>query len=293
MKKKLKRVNTLNKILIFLIIPVFFFSCKSGNILIKKERKKGELRNIADARLIKLTENNNLDFNTLFFKKFQAEVSFNDQSKTFKGNLFIKRDTSIIISILPLMGIELYRVKLVPDTVYILDRTKKKITVVDYNYFWDKFFIDIDFATIQNILLDQFFCYPASDDDKNCIKKFKHYIRNDEYSLQSLKNGRYTRISKKNNVKDIMYHEFLIAPDIYRITGSYIEDFSSDTRLKITYGEFIELEDYVFPSEFSIRGNRNSNKFYINIVYNNIELNGISKISFRYSDKYKIEYLKK
>jgi hypothetical protein len=90
-----------------------------------------------------------------------------------------------------------------------------------------------------------------------------------------------------------MYHEFLIAPDIYRITGSYIEDFSSDTRLKITYGEFIELENYVFPSEFSIRGNRNSNKFYINIVYNNIELNGISKISFRYSDKYKIEYLKK
>ena len=274
------------------LIPVFFFSCKSGSILIKKERKEGQIRNITDAKLIKNTEQNYLDFNTLFFKKFQATVTINDQTKTFKGNLFIRKDSSIIVSILPLMGIEIFRIKLVPDSIYILDRTKKKISVAGYDYLWKKFFVDIDYKAVQNIFLNQFFCYPSSGLDKNCIKKFKHYIRDDQYVMQSIKNGRYTRISRKNDFKDIIYQEYTIAPDLFRISKCYIKDFGSNTKFVINYSDFIELNDYVFPSVFSISGSRAGSKFNIKITFKNIELDGLSKISFKHSDKYVIEHIK-
>ena len=275
------------------MIPLFLSSCKTANLFVKKERKKGEIRNIADYKLIKNTEDNNLIFKTLFFKKFQAEVNINNKSRSFKGNLFIRKDSSIIVSVLPLMGIELFRIKFVPDSIFILDRTKKKITVTGYDYLWDKFFIDIDFVAIQNILLDQFFCYPASEiDKKNCIKKFKHYVRKDQYVLQSMKNGRYTRISKKNHFKDKIYQEYTIAPDIFKIISCYINDFGSNSRFMINYKNFIELQQYVFPSVFSIKGERSGNLFNMNIEFRNIEIDGVSKISFRHSDKYVIEHLK-
>ena len=96
------------------LIPFFFFSCRTGNILIRKERKEGQIRNITDAKLIKNTEQNYLDFNTLFFKRFLATVTINGESRNFKGNLFIRKDSSIIISIFPLMGIEIFRIKYIP-----------------------------------------------------------------------------------------------------------------------------------------------------------------------------------
>ena len=279
-------------ILYFILLSALFFSCKSGSLLIKKERKKGEVKNLADARLIKNVELNNIVFNSLFFKKFEAEVDIDGQTKTFKGNLFIRKDTSIIVSVLPLMGIELFRIKFTPDSIYVLDRTKKKILVGGYDLLWKKFFIDIDFHAVQNMFLDQFFCYPSSELDKNCIKKFKHYIRDDHYVLQSIKNGRYTRISRKNDFKDIIYQEFTIASDIFKITKCYINDFGSRTQFVIEYKNFIELNDYVFPSLFNINGSRSGSKFSIKIEFKNIEIDGVSKISFKHSDKYKIEQFK-
>ena len=269
------------------------FSCKSGNILIRKERQKGELKNISDSRLVRSVENSNIQYNTLFFKKFHAEIDINGKTRSFKGNLFMQKDSAIIISVLPVMGIELFRVKFVPDTIFILDRTHKKITITNYDYLWKKYFVDIDFNVIQNILLDQFFCYPSSENDKNCIKKFKHYIKNDNYVLQSIKNGKYNRISKKNNFGGIIYHEFTVAPDIFKITKSYVNDFEDNTLLKIEYKDFVTLQDYVFPAEISFNGRRGNNLFAIKITYTDIELNGVSKISFRHSDKYKIEYISK
>jgi hypothetical protein len=265
------------------------FSCKTGNILIRKERKKEELKNISDAKLIRTTVENNIEYNTLFFKKFQAEITIDDQNKSFKGNLFIIKDSVIIVSITPLMGIELFRIKFVKDSIFILDRTKKTIDIVDYNFLWNKFFVDIDFSTIKNILLNQFYCYPSSTLEDNCIKKYKHYLRNDFYILQSIKSGRYSRFSKRNNFKEFIYHEFDIAPDIFKITKSYIQDFDNNMSLSINYDEFIILNSYVYPSVISINGNRKGSVFKINIKFNDIDINGVSRLSFKYNtDKYKI-----
>ncbi len=284
-----------NGSLVFSLLLIFlFFSCKSGSILVKKERRKGEIRNVSDAKLIKNTENNNIQFNTLLFKKFQAEININDNKKSFKANLYVIKDSVIIVSVLPVMGIEIFRIKFVKDSIFILDRAKKKIDIVSYNYLWNKFFVDIDFTSIQNILLNQFYCYPASSIEHNCIKKFKHYIRKNQYVLQSIKNGKYSRISKRNNYNKIIYHEFEIAPDIFKITKSYIRDFESNMALTLDYKEFVLLEDYIFPSVFSINSSKDGSIFSINIKFKDIELDEISKMSFKYnSDKYKIEHIKK
>ncbi len=276
-----------------MFIFLFFISCKSGNILIRKERVKGEIKNISDSKLIRSTEEKNIRFNTLFFKKFQANININGKTRSFKGNLFMRKDSVIIMSVLPVMGIELFRIKLVPDSIFILDRTHKKITVSNYDYLWKKFFVDINFNVIQSILLDQFFCYPSSDFDRNCIKKFKHYIRNDLYVLQSIKSGKYNRISKRNNYGDLIYHEFMIAPDIFKITKSNVYDYQNNTLLQIDYEDYIKLQEYVFPSVISFNGSRGNNDFSLKITFTDIEINGVSKISFRHSDKYKIEYTSK
>ncbi len=90
----------------------------------------------------------------------------------------------------------------------------------------------------------------------------------------------------------MIYHEFDIAPDIFRITKSYIKDFEANMSLNLDYKDFVVLEEYVFPSVIFIKGNRNGNVFSINIKFNALELDGVSKMSFKYNaEKYKISNL--
>ncbi len=262
---------------------VFAISCKSTQNFYNK---KGELKNITDTKLINSIEDNYTTYNTIFYKKFKAEVAFNGENKSFKGNLFLTRDSSIIISINPLMGIELFRVKLSPDSVEIIDRTRKNYSSGNYEFLWDKFLVELDYHTVQNIIVNELYTYPISDKEDRYIKRYKHYISNENYQLKSLKDGRIDRKYKKDKTDELVLHEFSILPEIFKISNTYIKDFSVNSEITITYKNFSLVNYYYMPTILDIKGKRGNEAFSINIDFEHIEINGDNAMGFKVSNKY-------
>ncbi len=273
----------MNRFWIILILIVFTISCKSTQNFYNK---KGELKNITDTKLINSIEDNYTIFNTIFYKKFKAEVAFNGENKSFKGNLFLTRDTSIIISINPLMGIELFRVKLSPDSVEIIDRTRKNYSIGNYEFLWDKFLVELDYQTVQNIIVNELYTYPISDKEDRYIKRYKHYISNENYQLKSLKDGRIDRKYKKDKTDELVLHEFSILPEIFKISNTYIKDFSVNSEINISYKNFSLVNYYYMPTIIDIKGKRGNHAFSINIEFEHIEINGDNAMGFKVSNKY-------
>ncbi len=269
-------------IIAFLSLILFCTSCKSGKEFYKND---GELKNISDNRLIKEIESNYSDCSTLFLKKFKAEFDLNGKSESFRGNLYLVKDSFIIVSVLK--GIEAFRIKLSKDKVEILDRIKREYNTGDYNILWKKFMLDMDFNTVQSIILNELYSYPIDVISNSSLKKYKHGIGDQVYTFKSIKDGRYARISRRDQFDDLMMHEFSILPEVFKISRSYIKDFGSNSSVNILYTNFSQTSKGLFANEVLIEGKRGFDTFTLNLVFSDIEFDGVGSIGFKVSSKYK------
>jgi len=270
------------------LLGLLLFGCRSSK---EFYTNTGTLKNITDAKLIKNTEENYVPFDSLFFKKFHAEIALNGDKKSFKGNMFIERDHSIVVSIYTLMNIELVRVRFQPGLVEIIDRTKKEYIRSDYRLLWDKFMVELDYHLLQDILLNELYAYPIGESIRLDLKKYKHDRKIDVYTFQSIKKGRFSRLYKKESTDGVILHEFSILPDVFKVSKSYIKDFGSNTSVTIEYNNFTQIERSLMANQLTINGNRNSYCFSLKIDFSTIDVTGNNSIGFKVSKKYDVKDL--
>ncbi|MBI9061071.1 MAG: DUF4292 domain-containing protein [Marinilabiliaceae bacterium] len=269
-------------------LGLLLFGCRSSKEFYSNT---GTLKNITDAKLIKNTEENYVPFNSVFFKKFHAEIVLNGDKKSFRGNMFIERDHSIVVSIYTLMNIELVRVRFQPDLVEIMDRTKKEYTKSDYRLLWKKFMVELDYHMLQDILLNELYAYPIGDNIRLDLKKYKHDRKANMYTFQSIKKGRFSRLYRKESTDGIILHEFSILPEVFKVSKSYIKDFGSNTSVNIEYDNFTQIQSSLMPNKIMINGNRDGDCFSLNIYFPTIDITGNNSIGFKVSKKYDVKDL--
>jgi len=277
-----------NRLLTIGFLGLLLFGCRSSK---EFYTNTGTLKNITDAKLIKNTEENNIPFDSIFFKKFHAEITLNGDKKSFKGNMFVQRDHSIVVSIYTLMNIELVRVRFQPDLVEIIDRTKKEYIRSDYRLLWEKFMVELDYHVLQDILLNELYAYPIGDNTRLDLKKYKHDRKVDVYTFQSIKKGRFSRLYRKESTDGIILHEFSILPDVFKVSKSYIKDFSSNTSINIEYNNFTQVQTYLMPNRIMIDGNRDGYSFSLKINFPTIDVTSNNSIGFKVSKKYDVKDL--
>lgn len=268
---------------IWLIIGVLLLSaCKTTNTL-----DIGNVSNLSDVKLRNNLKDHELVYDKLYLKK--ASFSFDDgtQNKTFKGSIVIKKDSMIVISIVAMMGIELVRVKLTPDEVVIVDKYNKKVFLTSYNYFEEKYGINLDYRVLQSILSNSLFIYPSENDFYDDLKKYKHDIDTKSYSFKSIKDKRLNRINKRNS-NDLILHEFSIYPDVYKIFNVFIKDFASNQTLIVDYDNFIEFNDVLFPEYINLKGTKANKVLKISLKVNYLDINNGGSLHFKIPDSYKV-----
>lgn len=278
----------MNRLLTIGFLGLLLFGCRSSK---EFYTNSGTLKNITDAKLLKNTEEHYVPFDSIFFKKFHAEIVLNGDKKSFKGNMFILRDHSIVVSIYTLMNIELVRVRFQPDLVEIIDRTKKEYVRSDYRILWDKFMIELDYSVLQDILMNELYTYPIGENIRLDLKKYKHDRKDNMYTFQSIKKGRFSRLYRKESVSGFILHEFSILPEVFKVKNSFIKDFSSNTSLNIGYDNFTQVQKYLMPNRIMIDGNRDGYFFSLNINFPTIDVAGNNSIGFKVSKKYDVKDL--
>jgi hypothetical protein len=104
----------------------------------------------------------NLEFTYL---NARGQLKLEDKGETTSSGyaLRIQKDSVIWISVLPGLGIEAARIKLTPDSVYMMNRIQKEYTATDYTFLSRRFNVSLDFQVVQAILLGN---YQANGSEK-------------------------------------------------------------------------------------------------------------------------------
>ena len=136
----------------FLLLGLFFFGCKS------KEKLTKDKEVIASQSMIQSIRIAEPKYETLEYKRMQLSLNLNEK-KQFRSsaNAKIIKDSVIYISIQPFLGIEIFSVRLTPDYIYVLDKTKSVYYQANYALFFDQFGIEIDYQAFQSILTNKLF----------------------------------------------------------------------------------------------------------------------------------------
>jgi hypothetical protein len=275
------------KIRILIVVTVIMSllsSCKSKRDIVTSTEK---IRVISESRLFKNIDENSLEFNNLWIKKFDCKVTLDSDSYSFKGSAFIQKDSSIVISVTPLLGIEMFRVQLSKDEIVLIDRTKKQLTYSTYKYLADKFYLDADYSSLEGMFSNSMFCYPNEGNGNECFRKFKKSQTDDMYVLQSYKERRINRMVRREGTSNLIMQEFRILPGIFKVASFNIKDLSDGNVLSVQYKDFRKMDNFVFPTVFEVKGYQGTRQFSLVLQILQVEKDVQDGIGFKIPEKYK------
>lgn len=260
-----------------IVFTIFLsYSCKSVERIFSGEPKL----DMDEKDLINNVLSNDLSFDNIFFKRVQYNFEFEDQERSLKGNLFIQRDSFIVISVTPIMGIELFRIVLEPNQVSIIDRINKKVILTDYNYLKSKYLFDLNYFSFQDILTNSFFTYPYNLPFVDT--RFKGSIENNVYSLKSKSN---TNQMSGVNIKAQQIINIL--PELYRVSNTTILIPEDQTIFKVNYTNFRSFDgNFIFPENIEMEGSHMTDRIRLLFNFSQIEINSSQSISSTIPDNY-------
>ena len=176
------------KYIVFVSAIFYFYSCKTTEA-VHKDRILWPMRG---KKICSNVEEYKLNFNSIAVK-FTASMNDSASDTKFNGIFRIKKDSIIWVSIRPLLGIELARVVLTPDSVKFTNKLNSTYYSGDYEFISNKFKVDFDFYKIQALLTNELFFYPEDPDSLFKIREFKSTIDSGCYCIQSINDRKVDR----------------------------------------------------------------------------------------------------
>jgi hypothetical protein len=181
-----------------------------------------------------------------FSAKFSAEYSNEGKENSFNGQIRIRKDSLIWISLIPMLGIEAVRLMISQDTVKLINRLNNTYFIGDYEYVNRFLNTNIDYDLLQAFLL-------GNDLQFYEEAKFRASIDRGEYKLstgerQKLK--KFVRNSQEN--LKIFIQNIWLDPVNFKITRTDVKEIRRDNiKLESTYGAFEAVEGQLFPREMN------------------------------------------
>jgi hypothetical protein len=260
-----KKIN----IVVLMIFVLLMFSCKVVFV------NKGKSENLRPTKLYKSLVDNAFEFENMTLK-FSAELINGEASETFSGIIRIQRDSIIWLS-LRSYNIEGARVCITQDSVKYLNRIDNTYYLGDFAFLTDRFQIDLDYKTLESILSNNFFFYPAPEDTAKAINDFKPCEDSVYHCMSSISKRKYVRyyIDDKGQERidrriekesqdtagrlfnryesdELVYQIVKVVPELYRVHDVYVENQIQQQSLYILYGKQTLVETQFFPSEITI-----------------------------------------
>lgn len=258
----------MNKIRNILIIStltclsLFASSCASNKITANKN-----LHALSANRLIKEVEDNNFTFDQ-FQTKFAAKVETEDAKLSLKGQLRMKNDSVVWLSVALPVGLEVVRAMITHDSVFVINRTEKTYIKESIKNFKQIPSPIADLKFIQAILVGNDITLKNGD-------KYYSEIVDEMYKLQTIK-----------EINKIL----LVQPENFRIKKCDLNEISGDERkIELKYDNFENHKGGFLPTNIDLTISKKP-KFSISISYSNVLLN--TEQDYKFSIPKKFERVK-
>ncbi len=238
----------MNKLLLCLIISsLIFSSCKRKTSLFTGKKEKLEIIHP--------------EFDYLTSK---AKFKFDHDGKKVSAtaNFRIKKDSIIWLSVTPGLGLELARVLINKDYVFVLDKLNKKYYEYEFEELSDLYGFDFNYELIQSVILGTL----AEPYDNQRISK------SDAFFAFDVHKGHY-------------HFSNFIGTRSQKLERVEVADDSTKNTISVNYGDFIMVDQEIFPNKISAVIDYESEKkpnTEINILYNRLSIEQIP-LSFPFS----------
>jgi hypothetical protein len=251
-------------------------------VLSCQPQKKITREPIKDKRadsLFSLLKKNEFKFDLLSIK-FSADVSFNKNNNSFNGNVRIKKDSAIWISITPALGLEAARILITVDTVKMINRLESTYFIGDFKYISSLLKTDLDFDMIQSLLVGNDFSSYEND-------VFKASIDNKQYLLSTVGRGKLKK-HLKNTVDSskIVMQDIWLDPESYKITRVHIKELKENKKLEAEYSDFAAVDSSYFPNKAEFVVVNEKTRMEIKIENSRVSTTGPLEFPFNINSKY-------
>ncbi len=236
--------NSMNRIRIILIFSVLTLLFIGTGCSSKKKMTKATLREFTASHLIKEVQENEFDFDS-FQAKMNLKIETADKSFSTKGQLRMQKDSIIWTSISAPLGVEVLRMMVTPDSVFMLNRNDKTYLIENISVFNDisPMITTIDF--IQAVLIGNDINLRESDN-------YKISIKDGQYNLL-ISNELKKTIKQSDDEWKVMLKDICIDPQLFKITKYYIKEYADSKRkIELEYSDFEEVNGKYIPTKISI-----------------------------------------
>ncbi|MET3978367.1 hypothetical protein ABIB62_000935 [Mucilaginibacter sp. UYP25] len=246
------RKNTFNKIaVVFCLIALV--ACKSKKLVVVNrptttvdsaaiDKENSIKTKLAAIRLKQVS------FNT-FNGKAKTKLDINGNSNDVTLNIRIAKDKKIWISITAILGVEVARAQITPDSIIVVNRLQGMYLKKPFSYVYTYASKQVNFKTLQSLLVG------------NAMPELLN--NNADFSAE----GNNTAIN--GTLQDLVY-KLLLGPDL-KVTQTNLTNQLAGQSLQVANKVFIQADNRVIPSQVDISSTAGNKKIQVNLRYTQAE----------------------
>lgn len=272
------------KLLIFLVVNVLFVSCRTLKPIKPPVAPPETVNQRLDFKtpkaLINYLQTNEFKYDWLT-SKFSADVTTDDNKQSFNVSVRAKKDSAMWLSV-SVLGIEGARMLITQDSVRFMDKLNNKYFVGDYQYLSQLLNIDVDFETMQSVLIGNSMEFYDEDDKLKSGKDSTFYL------LSTIKKRKLRRALKETTESPAgkeLAQRIWLHPLTFKVYQIVINDFPNDRTFTANYSNFQVVDSAYFPfkAKFLIQAQK---KIVLDIDYSKVVHDKPQTMPFNIPAKY-------
>lgn len=256
-----------SKVLLFVLVSVLVFtSCKTKRKIAMPSHDTPTEISAANEASIKTFELNNLDFYT-FSGRAKTKIELDKKVHDVTLNVRIERDKAIWLSVSAILGVEVARVMITPDTVKILNKLQGEYIVKPFEYIYNYTNRGITFAILQDLLM--------ANVSSNLLRTENVQVATatDEFIVVGIKEqlSYQYRINQENRPFNLI-----------------LQEVGGIQNLEAFYGDFTNTGGYNFPQKVALSMVGEDVSLKAQLGYNRVSFNENVEMPFSVSGRYKV-----
>jgi len=265
------------KYLIVSFFILFFWSCKSKQIVEKGNNSVSKGEKLAEAFIDSLV-NSGLKYNDLYLK-FLVSVKSEKQNFPSVGTARLLKDSVLLISVTPMLGIELMRARITKNEIIVLNRLNKTYFLQDMKEINKLFGINLTFSHLERIITNQIFTY---SNEISVIKDYRFF----DFSENSKP---FSKFIYSGTISDTMqYNHSIFINHAEKVYNSFAVDLPRNKKsLSVSYSNFQPIFSIMFPYLFKIEAVDGKNSLNLELEILKIEKDNNTNFAFSIPKNYK------
>ena len=265
--------NTLNKVLIACcLLTVFSCSARKHLVITKDTTTTAAVTtpvvvppkpNVdVEAKLAPIRAQQ-VSFNT-FSGKAKTNLNINSNDYDCTLNIRISNNKKIWVSITALLGIEVARAEITPDSIFVINRLQGVYLKKPFSFVYKYANKQVDYAMLQALLIG------------NAIPS----ALNDSTQYEEINNN----INLSGSLQDIVY-KVILGTD-YKVTRTTLANQAQGQSLQLSYSNFMQAGSQKMPAQIAIASTAKNNNVQVNMHYIKTDFNQPQDYPFTIPDDY-------